>query len=145
METISTVLQTLMDRKRLTPKELAEGSGVNKNTIYTILKRDTTTVNIHTLKQLADYFGENISIFCGLDGYQPPLRLSNEENHLLGAYRGHPEEIREYVGKLVVDPPKALERQEQRLLSEFRKLSQDGKEKVRDFLDDLIATNKYMA
>ncbi|MBE6910011.1 MAG: helix-turn-helix transcriptional regulator [Ruminococcaceae bacterium] len=106
--TIAAALQHLMERDKVNTKELAKATGIPPTTLYSMLGKKTSQADLLTLKQLADYFGENVSIFCGLAAYERPIRLSDKERLLLTSYRGFSEEgknrLFEYLEDMSVNP-----------------------------------------
>ena len=81
------LLKRRMQTEEIGCKELSERTGIPRTTLYSMSKKSTNQVDLGHLKRLADFFGENISIFCGLEDYEPPLRLSDEERLVLTIYR----------------------------------------------------------
>ena len=84
---VAKTLSTLLEQKKLSVAELSERTGIPRTTLYSMSKKSTNQVDLGHLKRLADFFGENISIFCGLEDYEPPIRLSDEERLVLTIYR----------------------------------------------------------
>ena len=84
---VAKTLSALLEQKKLSVAELSERTGIPRTTLYSMSKKSTNQVDLGHLKRLADFFGENISIFCGLEDYEPPLRLSDEERLVLTIYR----------------------------------------------------------
>lgn len=85
---IATTLQALLDRSKMTAKELSNATGIKPTTLYSMLGKTTNQADLENLKILADYFGENISIFCGVEDYEKPIELSDQERILLSSFRG---------------------------------------------------------
>lgn len=85
--TIAKALNFLIDRKKISIQDLAHATGVKRSSLYALTTKTTNQVDLNNLKVLADYFGEDISIFCGLDDYKPPIKLSNEESLILTIFR----------------------------------------------------------
>ena len=81
--TISDVLRHLVKQSGKDILTISEETKIPSQTLYTLHSRKSKRANIKTLKILADYFGVDITIFCGLDQYVPPRKLSASENTLL--------------------------------------------------------------
>ena len=84
---VSEAFRFLLRNRGVTVKKVAEDTGISENTLYGIKGRNYNRANMHLLKRLADYFGEDISIFCGLDEYERPQRLQGQEHKLLESFR----------------------------------------------------------
>lgn len=84
---MSRVLQHLIKNSGKTVVEISEECGIPSGTLYNMLKRNGTKADLQALKTLADYFGEDISIFLGLYQYERPIKLSPREKKLLENYR----------------------------------------------------------
>ena len=50
-------------------------------TLYSLYNRENKKADLRMLKTLADYFGVELEIFCGMRGYKPTRRLSSEEEN----------------------------------------------------------------
>lgn len=85
---VARVLKILMERKELSVPELSERTGIPKTTLYSMLKKQTNQADLDILKKLADFFGEDLSIFCGIEIYKPPIKLTKNESFLLAGFRG---------------------------------------------------------
>lgn len=86
-DAVAEALKSLMDKREMSVPDLSIRTGIPKSTLYSMLKKQTNQVNLECLKKLADEFGEDISIFCGIEEYQPPIKLSDEERILLTIFR----------------------------------------------------------
>ena len=84
---IRDVLEHLIERSGKNLNEIANGCGLPYQTLYNIRTRNSQRTSLPTLKILADYFDEDLTIFLGLDGYRKPLQLSGRERELLENYR----------------------------------------------------------
>lgn len=84
---IAKSLRYLMDRDGLNVYQLAPKVGVPATTIYSILHKSSMQADITVLAKLAAFFNEDIRIFLGVDQYEKPVHLSNEERLLLTMYR----------------------------------------------------------
>ena len=84
---IAKSLRYLMDRDGLNVYQLAPKVGVPATTIYSILHKSSMQADITVLAKLVAFFNEDIRIFLGVDQYEKPVHLSNEERLLLTMYR----------------------------------------------------------
>lgn len=100
---ISLVLDYLIQRSGKNLREIANEIGVPYQTLYNIRTRNSKRTDLKTLKILADYFREDLSIFLGLEGYQRPLQLSAEERELLENYRSLSDAARTRADELIGD------------------------------------------
>ena len=73
--TISTVLEQLAKRKGKNLKEISAETDIPYHTLYNIRSRDSSRTSLRTLKILADYFEEDLSIFLGFEGYKQERML----------------------------------------------------------------------
>lgn len=90
-ETISTVFDYLLAQSGDKITDVADKIGVSSNTLYTIRSRRSERADIKLLKKLADYFGVDVAIFCGLREYEPPIKLADDEAELVKQFRGFSE------------------------------------------------------
>ena len=81
-DTVSDVFRYLLNKNGRTVVEVAESTKIPLNTLYALSTRKSRSVNIRNLKLLADYFGEDLSIFCGLIGYKAPPKLTLEQEQI---------------------------------------------------------------
>lgn len=86
-DAIAETLKTLMAKREMSVPDLSMRTGIPRSTLYSMLKKQTNQADLEYLKKLADEFGEDISIFCGIEEYQPPIKLSEEERILLTIFR----------------------------------------------------------
>ena len=85
---ISDLIDYLMERNNMTVTDLAAACDIPRGTLYSILqRRNSSKADLHTLKKVADYFGEDINIFLGLNGYERPIKLTPVEKKLIKTYR----------------------------------------------------------
>lgn len=85
-DTISDVFRYLVKNSGKEVLQIANETKLSATTLYALHSRKSTHANIRMLKVLADYFGEDLSIFCGLRQYHPPRKLSAEQERLLAEY-----------------------------------------------------------
>lgn len=100
---ISLVLDHLIQRSGKNLREIANEIGVPYQTLYNIRTRNSQRTDLKTLKSLADYFHEDLSIFLGLEGYRRPLQLSAKERELLENYRALSDAARTRADELIGD------------------------------------------
>lgn len=140
-ESVSTVLEYLFRRSGEKISDAAPKMGVNANTLYSLSRRCSTKADLRTLKKIADYFGEDLSIFCGLKTYAPPARLSPEEAALIGKYRTLSEEQRDMAEKMI----SAMAEDgftEVIFMGKFSSLSDKARERVMEMVEDMLELPK---
>ena len=107
-DTISDVFRYLVKRSGKEVLQIANETKLPATTLYALHSRKSTHANIRMLKVLADYFGEDLAIFCGLGQYRPPRRLTAEQERLLAEYDTLTEDARlmvlGYISRLRADP-----------------------------------------
>lgn len=82
-ECVSEAFRHLLRRRNETVREVARATGLPENALYGIHSRHCDRADMRVLKVLADYFGEDITIFCGLDRYVRPRELTRQERDIL--------------------------------------------------------------
>lgn len=80
---VSEAFRYLKKRNNVTVRDIAKAIGVPESTLYSINGRACDRANMTLLKSLADYFQTDVSIFCGLKHYKPPVRLTAQQKELL--------------------------------------------------------------
>ena len=85
-DTISDVFRILVEKSGKKLNAIAEETKIPLQSIYSLHNRKSKVANIRTLKLLADYFGEDLTVFCGLMTYHPPRKLTAEEERLINEY-----------------------------------------------------------
>lgn len=106
-------LEALLKDRGMRPSQLAQAAGLGTSTVDDILKGKTNELNIGVDKML------KIASVLGVS-----VELLYGRNEPRSPYT----------------PPEPQERQ---LLDRFRSLNDEGKEKVLDYLGDLVDTGKY--
>ena len=101
--TISAVLEQLVKREGKNLKEIAAETDIPYNTLYNIRSRDSSRTSLRTLKILADYFEEDLSIFLGFEGYKRPARLTPKEERMLKQYRSLSDAAQDRVDGTIED------------------------------------------
>ncbi len=82
---IARIVCNLMRRDGVNVSQLSAMTSIPASTLYAMLKKNTNEADFGNLKKIAAAFGENISVFCGADGYV--RSLEPEEEQLLNWYR----------------------------------------------------------
>lgn len=140
-ESVSTVLEYLLRRSGEKISEAAPKMGVNANTLYSLSRRCSTKADLRTLKRIADYFGEDLSIFCGLETYTPPVRLTREEEALLDKYRklsgSRREAAEELLSNIAAGSLEGIA-----FLEKFSLLSNKARERVMEMVEDMLELPK---
>lgn len=85
-DTISDVFRALVKRSGKELTQIIEDTKLPTATIYSLHNRNNKAANIRTLKVLADYFGEDLTVFCGLSAPPPPRKLTPEQERVLHEY-----------------------------------------------------------
>lgn len=109
-------LEQLLEARGMRPSQLAQAAGLRTSTVDDILKGKTNELNVGVDKMLkiAGVLGVSVESLYGRDAPVSPHQPA-------------------------VGPDPA----EQKLLSLFRDLNEEGKEKAIGYLDDLVDTGKY--
>ena len=87
-------LKNLLTSKGMSIPELARRTGINKNTLYSYLRRDTKKVDPAVIKKLIDVLGEEASVLYDWDSVTEviwddfPKNVSPEEEDLVLKWRG---------------------------------------------------------
>ena len=84
---IAKAFNALMKRDKVTLSEIAEETGLNLATLSKLKSKDTNTIDLEILEKLSIFFGEDVSIFFGIDTYKRPEKLSDEEEKVVSAMR----------------------------------------------------------
>lgn len=84
--TISDVFRYLVKQSGKDILTISEETKLPSQTLYALHSRKSKRADIKNLKVLADYFGVDITIFCGLAQYEPPRKLSMDEISLLDKF-----------------------------------------------------------
>ena len=109
-------LEQLLEARGMRPSQLAQAAGLRTSTVDDILKGNTNELNVGVDKMLkiAGVLGVSVESLYGRDTPVSPHQPA-------------------------VGPDPA----EQKLLSLFRNLNEEGKEKAIGYRDDLVDTGKY--
>lgn len=86
-DSISSVMDYLVKRSGKNLRQVADETGIPYQTLYNIRSRASSRTSLRTLKIIADYFGEDISIFLGLRDYEQPFQITWKEREFLEGYR----------------------------------------------------------
>ena len=105
---IAKALRYLMLQEKISVNELSTLTGIPASTLYAMLKKTTNQADLGHLKTLADFFHEDINVFCGIEEYSRPAELDPNEKSLLEAYRKVNERgqsrLLEYAAELTQNP-----------------------------------------
>lgn len=106
-ETVSGVFRYLVDRSGESIPHIHEMTKIPEATLYSLYNRVSRKADMKMLRTLADYFGEDLDIFCGLSSYRKKS-LSSEEKMLLSQYGTLTEEaqlqVMGHIMRLKADP-----------------------------------------
>lgn len=144
----SGILRKLIEQSGQTVKDVALASGVRPSTLYTIIGKgkESDLIDLKTLDALAQYLGYDITVFLGLDNYQPRVQLTADERSLLEGYRlmcrMQPEMAKE-VMEMVREPKQPLTGEEKKLLSIFGDMNDQGQLKIIDLCLDMQSGGRY--
>jgi len=147
-------IKDLLKEKDKTILWLAEKSGVSKNTLYAITKRDTETIRGDNLKKIADALEVTPQYLLGIErldeSYVGFLTGDEDIERLLDIANGNSNEKPQNIAQQgFVDMIKKFnedrkrESQEQLILIPYRKLNDAGKQKVIEYTTDLAQMEKY--
>lgn len=96
---IGSTLQRLIESQGTNVNEVATATGVNPQTLYSLIKRDSTKANIDDLYKVAKYLGVSLDYFYS--GYLEEAAAKKEPPAGVAAPTGDsPEEIRAYLDGL---------------------------------------------
>ena len=98
---IGSALQQLLDDRKTNVNEVANATGISPQTIYSIIKRDSTKANIDDLANIATYLGADLNYFYYKFHHKTekqPNQFSTSEMEHIKKYR-----VLDEHGKGVVD------------------------------------------
>ena len=107
-------IKRILAEKEMSIKELHEISGISLNTLYSITKRDSTSINPEILASIA----KALNVTVDVEQLRSDVRLQ--------------EEVQNAFGKSAVD-----------LLNNFDQLNAEGQTKASDYVSDLTKLPKY--
>lgn len=86
-------LNILLQKRERNINELAITINVSPHTLYSIVKRNNTKVDLDILQKIADELSVTLDYFCSdyKNNDEDALILNNEERKIIIAYRTHPE------------------------------------------------------
>ncbi len=112
-------IKRILAEKEMSIKELHEISGISLNTLYSITKRDSTSINPEILASIAKALNvTNFDLTVDVEQLRSDVRLQ--------------EEVQNAFGKSAVD-----------LLNNFDQLNAEGQTKASDYVSDLTKLPKY--
>ncbi len=100
---VSAAFRYLLRTRGVTVKRVADETGISENTLYALKSRRCNRADMRLLKRLADYFGEDLEIFCGLDQYAGRRRLGPDEQRLLDNYTSLTDAARRRILEMMAD------------------------------------------
>lgn len=140
---VSSVIAGLIDGSGLSIKEVSRRTGIGYSTLHSLATREAQRPDIKILKALADFFNEDLEIFCEGESYERRPRLNEQEKGLLMDFRQLDQAGQEAMQGYVKSPPKPLTAQEQQLLRKFNQLNSQGQSKALEDISDLTELPKY--
>jgi len=94
---VGSKLSELMEARQTNANQLSQLTGVSVNTIYSIVRRDNTKVDLSVLQALSSALGVTLDYFA--DAPHPQPYLNPHEQALLESYRAS--DMRLAVDKLL--------------------------------------------
>lgn len=141
--TASGMIRDLIKKSGKKISAVAADIGVNENTLYSLMNRQTDLVNIRTLDAVATYFGYDITIFLGKDRYKPRIKLTEAERTLVDDYRKLRPDLQRKVSEIAHNPPAPLTEAERRLLDMFQEIDDEARQRVLQNCEDLRQLSRY--
>lgn len=141
-ESVSTVLEYLIRRSGEKISDLAPKIGVSPNTLYSLSRRCSTKADLRTLKLIADYFGEDLSIFCGLKTYTPPVKMRPEEEALLETFRALSGQQQRMMAEVLSDMAAVDDFTGVVFLGKFSSLSDKARTRIMEMVEDMLELPK---
>ena len=141
-ETISSVFDYLLERSGEKIVDIAPKIGVSPNTLYTIKNRRSERADIKLLKKIADYFGVDVTIFCGLNVYEPPVKLSEWESDLVKLIRDFSESDKERMIEIVArikESPNQMD-----FIEKFLSITEKAQARFMETIEDALANPKNL-
>ena len=111
-------LTYLMNKQGLNKSTLSQASNIPYTTIDGLYKKGYEKSKMSTLKALADFFGVTLDSFCN-------------------------DSVDELVYKVSLRVSENVSPEEAHLLTSFRSLNAEGKEKALEYIEDLTSMSKY--
>ena len=93
-------LKALLDLKGLKVSTLADDLNLNRNTLYSLIQRDSDKMDMGTLSRIATYLGVSLDYFFMPQSIDLPP-YSTEEDQLIQAYRKLPLEGQRFIRQAV--------------------------------------------
>lgn len=101
--TVSAGLRYLIETSGKTVKEISKETHISAQTMYSMMQRNSDRADLSLLKKLADYFDVDLTIFCGIDQYDPPRKLEEREQTLLATYNSLTDAAKARVDEYISD------------------------------------------
>ena len=106
--TVAKALKHLIEQGKQPVSAVATAVGLPQQTLYTLLSKTTNQVDLKKLEKIANYYGVELSYFCGYENYKPPIKLSKDEDALLKLLRSlnsaGQEKVFQYANDLLDNP-----------------------------------------
>ena len=137
-------LEKLIIEKGRNPNELSSATGIPYGTIYSIIKRNNTKIDLDALQALCKELGVTINYFVGCDTDEAQQEaLSYDEEQMLGKYHALDDMGKESVDGVLENEyrriskvnPLELDDQSKRLLEIYRGVNDEDKDA---FIQDVI-------
>lgn len=100
---IAKAFRYMVDKSGKKMAEISAQTKIGKSTLYAMQNKNSNQADILLLKKLADYFGEDISIFCGVEDYKPPIKLDERERVIISIFRSMNEQGRAQMYSQAMD------------------------------------------
>lgn len=115
-------------------RQLSIQADVPYSTLYSAVQRDSNSMNIEILKKIAYALGTHLPVLLSADEV---LEVLKKESANEVEFRHNAEQL---LGEMEQEADKFLEEQ---LLAKIGRLNTDGKEKVAEYIEDLLEVSKY--
>ena len=140
---IGAIVEGLAQKNGMSLREVALRTGIPEQSLYAMVRRNGSRADVGTLKKLADFFGEDMEIFCGDPAYRKKLDLDEREEGLIKSLRQSGSELMTMVETFIKKPPKPLSDEEKKMLDLLAKLNENGVGRVLDTAEDMVAGGRY--
>lgn len=137
-QSVSAVLTRLIQNSGLQVNEVARRANVNPSTLHSLMRRDSDRASISVLKALADFFEEDLEVFCGDPNYKRKPHLGLDEEQLLSVYRSLSPADRPAMIEAAAMPAT-----QKKLLFGAKQLNIQGQQRLLDNCEDMIASGRY--
>ena len=142
MEIFAKRLKGVRKEKKQTQAQMADYLQCSLRA-YQYYESATHYPEIPDLLKLADFFGEDMEIFCGDPAYRKKLDLDEREEGLIKSLRQSGSELMTMVETFIKKPPKPLSDEEKKMLDLLAKLNENGVGRLLDTAEDMVAGGRY--